>query len=815
MKRPKQKYAVIDLEATGTSATAQIIQVGIVIIEGSQMVATYQTDVNPHEPLSDHIIELTGITNEQLAKAPDFSQVARDIFELIEDCVFVAHNVRFDANLLSEQLFLEGYELRTPRVDTVELAQVFFPTMEKYALGDLTKALGIPLEDAHTAIADAQATAQLFLRIREKIESLPSLTLEQIKTYSDHLLFESRLLIDEVSWHTEYDPLVYQEVGGLLLKKPQPLTVEKKYSQDFSTNMALLGLDSRPKQEAFSKSLTHAQKPIHFIQAQAGIGKTYGYLVSLLAKADAKRLVVAVPTKLLQDQLLAEEAERLKDVFGTPYHSIKSPANYLKLDAFKASLNQEDDNRLLNRYKMQLLVWLLETEDGDLDAIKQQQRLQWYFDRLQHDGHLSATSVFYEVDFWRRSYEKAKGSRLLITNHAYLLTRLTDDPGLVEGAHLIIDEAQKLFLTLEDYSHYQLNLSETLLDLEGIAKATDNLLSRRLIESLQFELNRLFEDYQRTQDPFIIEDRWQKIRQDILELPSHDFKNLTAIVDDHYDTVWIDVELLPHKRVVWLKAASQLLFDFSSLLPDQQEVTFVSATLAISPEVSLPELLGFQDYQESFIKEDINQQQAIWVDQEGVSLALASDDYYQALAAKVYQLSQLQKPMLVLLTSKEALERVSYYLEMANLPHLAQGKHGSNHQMKRRFERETSPILLGTGSFWEGVDFTSHDQLLLVITRLPFENPQDFLNQKMAAKLRQKGKNPFTAYSLPVMMMRLKQALGRTTRRDHQRSAVLILDRRLLDKSYGPFSLDLLRQTHPVVIEKFDKILREMDHFLI
>ncbi|MGC4441916.1 exonuclease domain-containing protein, partial [Streptococcus suis] len=69
-----------------------------------------------------------GITDEQLETAPDFSQVAREIFELIEDCVFVAHNVKFDANLLAEQLFFEGYELRTPRVDTVELSLVFYPS---------------------------------------------------------------------------------------------------------------------------------------------------------------------------------------------------------------------------------------------------------------------------------------------------------------------------------------------------------------------------------------------------------------------------------------------------------------------------------------------------------------------------------------------------------------------------------------------------------------------------------------------------------------------------------------------------------------
>ncbi|HDR3342228.1 TPA: hypothetical protein QCN85_006094, partial [Bacillus anthracis] len=69
MQVNSQKYAIVDLEATGAYAMAEIIQVGIVIIENDEIVKTYQTDVNPHEALSEHIINLTGITDEQLAKA--------------------------------------------------------------------------------------------------------------------------------------------------------------------------------------------------------------------------------------------------------------------------------------------------------------------------------------------------------------------------------------------------------------------------------------------------------------------------------------------------------------------------------------------------------------------------------------------------------------------------------------------------------------------------------------------------------------------------------------------------------------------------
>ncbi|MDQ8764895.1 exonuclease domain-containing protein [Streptococcus ruminantium] len=107
MKETKtcNRYAVVDLEATGTGTDAKIIQIGIVMVENGKITDTYETDVNPYHPLDEHIKELTGITDQQLCQAPDFGQVAGIIHDMIGDAIFVAHNVRFDANLLAEALF--------------------------------------------------------------------------------------------------------------------------------------------------------------------------------------------------------------------------------------------------------------------------------------------------------------------------------------------------------------------------------------------------------------------------------------------------------------------------------------------------------------------------------------------------------------------------------------------------------------------------------------------------------------------------------------------------------------------------------------
>ena len=118
------------------------------------------------------------------------------------------------------------------------------------------------------------------------------------------------------------------------------------------------------------------------IQAQTGIGKTYGYLLPLLAQSDVDKVVVAVPTKLLQNQIMNQEAKALSAVFNINFHSLKGPQNYIKLDAFYQTLLRQDSNRLVNRYKMQLLVWLTETETGDLDEIRQKQRYMAYFDEI-------------------------------------------------------------------------------------------------------------------------------------------------------------------------------------------------------------------------------------------------------------------------------------------------------------------------------------------------------------------------------------------------------------------------------------------------
>lgn len=817
VKKPR-KYAVVDLEATGTAIDSAIIQVGIVIIEDGQITETFATDVNPHQPLDPHIINLTGITDEQLAQAPDFSQVAGQIYDLVRDAIFVAHNVKFDANLLAEQLFWEGYDLQQPRVDTVELSQVFFPSLEKYSLSQLAENLGVKLEQAHTAIADAQATAEIFLLLQEKIRQLPKPTLALLKAFAHHLLYESHLIIDDVlatkTREDEVEDVHFLE--GIALKKRAELLGEAVMSKDFITNLATMGLSPKPQQEAFARLVEQGLQVAEpsLIQAPTGIGKSLAYLLPLLSHHPDEQLVVAVPTKALQDQLYHQEGAWLSRHFNLTCQSIKAAMNYINLAAFQASLKTFDSNRLLNRFKMRLLVWLAETQTGDLDEIRQQQGMEAYLDELRHDGHLQKDSPFYEWDFWRRAKEKAQTSRLLITNQAYLLEEAQRQQSFVKDKVLVIDEAQSLLSVLEAKSRHRINLSDCLVKIRALLASPSDHLQQRLLESLQFELEQVVSvDWSRCQEQLL--QRLPKLRQDLSELTLVELEPLAQALSQDFPQVWLEKEPLAEQEHIFLNSSREDLIKLTDLI-EPAKLYLISSTLQISQTINLADLLHLSNYQFHQLESVPVQSQRIYLAEDLPDISrLSHGQYVLFLAEKIAQLSRLNYPILVLFTAKKTMLAVSDRLDELGLAHLCQYKNGQAFSLKKRFDREQNGILLGTGSFWEGMDFRVQNRLLTVITRLPFDNPSDPFVQKIHQHLEKEGKNPFATYTLPMMMLRLIQAFGRSQRRAEQKSAILMLDQRLLNRPYGQEILERLGENFQLEQGNFIQILPVIAEFLI
>lgn len=156
-------YAIVDIETTGSYASDNgITEIAIAIHDGKNIIDFYETLVNPHQPIPYFIQSLTGITNDMVMKAPSFHEVAGQIHELLQDKVFVAHNVNFDYSFVKHHLQDAGYKLEEKKLCTVRLSRKILPGKKSYSLGKLCRELGIGLNNHHRAGGDAMATAYLF-----------------------------------------------------------------------------------------------------------------------------------------------------------------------------------------------------------------------------------------------------------------------------------------------------------------------------------------------------------------------------------------------------------------------------------------------------------------------------------------------------------------------------------------------------------------------------------------------------------------------------------------------------------------------------
>lgn len=166
---PARIYAVIDVETTGgTAGNDRVTEIGLVKLQYGREIARYSTLINPQRRIPSFISKLTGITDRMVATAPGFSDIAAELWQLLQGCIFVAHNVRFDYGFIRAEFARCGYTLQLPQLCTVVESRRYFPGLASYSLGNLTAHFGIELTQHHRAFADAAATAELLLLINQQ-----------------------------------------------------------------------------------------------------------------------------------------------------------------------------------------------------------------------------------------------------------------------------------------------------------------------------------------------------------------------------------------------------------------------------------------------------------------------------------------------------------------------------------------------------------------------------------------------------------------------------------------------------------------------
>jgi len=231
-----KKYAIVDIETTGGgNGFEKITEIAIVIVQNSQILESYETLINPQRSIPSFITGLTGITNEMVADAPIFEEVADRILEMTDDAIFVAHNVGFDYGFIQLEFRKIGVKFRSRRLCTVQLSRAAFPDMRSFGLDKLIKKFDINALDRHRAMADTQATVIVFEEILKVIDE------ETLELQLNNGLLE-RYLPPHISMDVLHElpeftgVYYYHDEAGNVLYVGKGINIQKKVMRQLANN---------------------------------------------------------------------------------------------------------------------------------------------------------------------------------------------------------------------------------------------------------------------------------------------------------------------------------------------------------------------------------------------------------------------------------------------------------------------------------------------------------------------------------------------------------------------------------------------------
>ncbi|MBY6035723.1 ATP-dependent DNA helicase DinG [Fictibacillus nanhaiensis] len=472
-----RRFVVIDFETTGNSAAKgdRIIQIGAVAVEAGKITDRFSTFIQPGVPIPPFIEQLTGITDDMVKDAPLFEEVAPKLLQMLEGAYFVAHNVMFDYSFLQGELDRSGYSpLSMPLIDTVELSRLLLLGADGYQLGMLADYLGLEHENPHQADSDAEVTAMLLMHLLEKLENLPLLTLERLTPFLKKLQSSLESIVNEMIGEKSAflaDEETYDFYRKLALKKKM-IQSDAQIEEEDQVELENIDVQHQLKNHMKHYEVRESQQKMvelvdealetsqHLvIEAGTGVGKSLGYLIPGIrfAKEKDRPLVVSTHTVQLQQQLLERDVPLLKKIMPFDFSAtlLKGRNHYLCLRKFEHTLmDHHDDNYDMNFTKAQLIIWLTETEQGDVEELSMASGGKLFWNTVKSDANscLNHRCPWFSRCFYHKQRRAAHESDLVITNHALLFTDLKSDSQLLPSyKEAVLDEAHHIEEVVSDH----------------------------------------------------------------------------------------------------------------------------------------------------------------------------------------------------------------------------------------------------------------------------------------------------------------------------------------------------------------------------
>ena len=572
-------------------------------------------------------------------------------------------------------------------------------------------------------------------------------------------------------------------------------------------------------------------------EAGTGTGKTFAYLVPALLCG--RKVIISTGTRNLQDQLFLRDLPRLRDAMASPARAalLKGRANYLCLHRMENTLlDSRGHPRERLRWLLQVRDWSGVTNSGDVSELVDipEDASIWPLVTSTTDNCLGQECPAWSKCHLVEARRRAQEADLVVVNHHLLCAdfALRDDgfgellPGadayIIDEAHQLPEVASNFFGTtvstrqlLELGRDTQTEYHREAGDLPQLLEQVDVLSkgARDLRLAFGQSLRRgAWQEIER--DPPVIEalDACREQLQQLggmLEAIEGRGKGLDACLarcqglvarlqglvspaDDCQDIRWFET----HVQSLRLNSTP---LDVADVFQQQMQRhpaawIFTSATLAVGDSFEhFQRQRGLAGAATRIWESPFDYpRQALWFVPRG--MPQPSDPAYTEAVV------DLAEPILeasggrafLLFTSHRALRQAADLLaERSDLPLLVQGS-APKAELLERFVEHGNAVLLGTASFWEGVDVRGGALSLVIIDKLPFASPGDPVLQARLDAIKRQGGNPFMQYQVPQAAIALKQGAGRLIRDVTDRGVLVICDPRLLKRGYGQTFLDAM-----------------------
>ncbi len=489
------EFVAIDLETTGLDRAAdRITEVGATRFDRSGALSTFQSLVNPGRPIPRQVQELTGISDDTVAGAPTITAVGAELAAYVGDSSLVGQNVSFDLDFLEAA----GVLLRGPAYDTLDLASVLLPTASRLDLGSLIELLGVQVDERHRALADAEATRDVFLRLLELLERLPRSALLELRAIAASAEWTLGQLFEDAIERRDAAPQQDSVASAGATSRPEPpaptLTprepplpvtaedVERLFQAVAERPELLADFEPRAGQVRMAQAVAGniAAGGHLVVEAGTGIGKSLAYLLPafLHALRNGDRVLVSTHTLNLQEQLAqqdipiaaaAVEADQNRPGGTLRAAVLKGRSNYLCLERWAEVRDGQRPRTLAEaRLHARITVWLPHTGSGDMAELymPSAQRPAWSALAADSNDCLARRCPYVRDGscFLLRARQRAAAAHVVVVNHALLLTTAARSQVLPPFRQLVIDEAHHL----EDVATQQYGATLSLRDLETL-----------------------------------------------------------------------------------------------------------------------------------------------------------------------------------------------------------------------------------------------------------------------------------------------------------------------------------------------------------